>query len=125
MSIFTSVRPSILRALDLFFADVLLAPVIVYKLYAGEVDVGDWMQESYTNSSFQAIRTVHTVASASEAQGDVQAGETLYIIRSADFPAGASLKDVILDLGKLKKVKDISNVLDIIHMVTVEGSEID
>ncbi len=125
VSMFTSVRGSITRALDLFYADDQLAPTVTYKLYAGTTDVGDWVEEKYTEFSFQAIRTEHTVKSAKEAQGNVQAGETLYIIRSEDFPANASLKDVIVDLREQKKVKDISNVFDVIHMVTVEGSEID
>ena len=125
VSMFTSVRGSITRALDLFYADAQLAPTITYKLYAGVTDVGDWVEEKYTSFLFQAIRTEHTVQSAKEAHGDVQAGETLYIIRSEDFPANASLKDIVIDLEEQKKVKDISNVFDVIHMVTVEGSEID
>jgi len=118
---------SIKEILDALCSESRLTTTITYRKFvstAFDRNAGTNVDVFSDSDGIVAIKLEHSLRSATEAVGAVQAGWPVYIIRYADAPSGMSLKDQIVDDGKTLKVAAIERLLDAAYAVTCEGSTI-
>lgn len=108
-------------------ADTGLQEEITYKKYVSESYDSSLGYNVVTTSDtdITGIVVEHTKESLRlvGVASEIQVGDKAYIFEFTDCPTGMSLKDTLLDSESIAHgIKDVTNVYDIVVIVTIEGS---
>ena len=124
MSLFKQIEGPTKNVLNQLLADPNLSSMVTYRKHLGQtfsVAHGHNV-DTYEENTVPTLKLKHNQRSIATAQGDVEAGDPLFIFRYSDMPEGLSLKDQIVDeSGAVLKVKDISDIFKLAVSITAEG----
>lgn len=120
---FKAVKVSVNAVLDSLLGDTSLARDITYKKYTSESfdSTKGYTVSVFTSTIIKAIKLKHNEFSQKLDIGEVQAGDTVYLIRNIDMPSGASLKDILIDGSETLKVKSLQDIFQLAWGITAES----
>lgn len=126
MPVFSSAIPPAQRLLADVLADERFREFVTYKVPSSTEAFDDDLGYSVageTSYPLPAVRMRHTKKSVLAASSPVMVGDLLFVFSAEGFPAGASVKDRIVDKnGNVFSVKNIDPVFGIAKIVTVAGA---
>ena len=106
------------------FTDPVLKERVTYRSFTGQSfdrSVG-YNVNTYSDKKIKAVRMKHNKRSSESVWGKVEIGDVLFVFLYEDMPTGLSQKDIIVDNDdNLFKIKDITPLMEIVILITVEG----
>lgn len=124
MGLFKQIEGPTRNVLIQLLADTDLSAAVTYRKYMGQSfsEAHGHNVEVYDEVQVSALRLKHNRRTAETTQGQVEAGDPLFVFSYRDMPTGLSLKDQIVDAdGAVLKVKDINNIFGLAVSITAEG----
>lgn len=128
MGIFGQVKSAVSSILPGLFADPDLAIDVTWKMFAGSVfDEAQGVNvETYTDYALSAIRVEKEIGSiqtraAPPGPWMMSIGDVVYLFKSEDVPAGASIRDSLVDGEYTYGIKKIFPIFNLITKVEVKG----
>ncbi len=123
MKIFSKIRSPVRKILSDLKKEEGVMCDITYRVFSDQVIVDRKPVASYSDYHITAIRLRHSEDSSKVIGGEskVQQGDAIYMIDAQDFPKGTSLKDLVVNNGRVEQIKDITPVFELLYMVTTDS----
>lgn len=128
MGFFSQIKSSVDSVLVKLFADPDLPVTVTWKVFTGS----DWSEEeginieTYSSSTIQAIRVEKEVGSMQTKAVPpgpwlMAMGDVVFLFKSGDVPAGAGIRDLLIDGEYTYGIRRILPIFDLITKVEVKG----
>ena len=130
MGMFAQIRSSVNSILPSLFGDEDLRTLVTWKKFAGSTfnESRGVNEDTYTDyASISAIKVEKEVGTRDAGRAfppgpwGMASGEVMYLFQDGDVPAGASIRDLIVDGDYTYSVSKIYPVFNLIVKVEVEG----
>lgn len=120
---FRAVKVAVTQVIDNLLSDPELARDVTYKKYGKEAfdNILGYTAINYVETTIRAIKLKHNDRSEKLNIANVQAGDTVYLVKNEDMPIGASLKDLIIDGTEIMKIKSLQDIFQLAWGITTES----